>query len=182
MPDGLIDTALISGIDARPVVAPPSSPTPSMGALWSVDVFDLCSPELRGLHEYWRQKRGKRMFPSRSDIDPLDFANALGQVSLVQVEGSPVRFRYRLVGSNASQHLGCHLTGRYTEDLTDPGVRAMVEALYRGAVSLRRPLANRGETRYAGERWIWETICLPLASRPATIDMLLTGEVCHKAA
>lgn len=181
MPDGLIESAQISGLEGRNNAAPPSVPMPTMGALWSVDVADLRSPELRCLHEYWQAKRGKRMFPARGDIDPLDFALVLGHVSLVQVEGHPARFRYRLVGSNTSQHLGGHLTGRYTDDLPDEGMRSMVEALYRGTVTLRRPLANRGETVYAGERWVWETLSMPLASKPAVIDMLLIGEICHNA-
>jgi hypothetical protein len=181
MPDGLIESAQISGVEGRNKAASPSVPMPTMGALWSVDVADLRSPELRCLHEYWQTKRGKRMFPARGDIDPLDFALVLGHVSLVQVEGHPARFRYRLIGSNTSQHLGGHLTGRYTDDLPDEGMRAMVEALYRGTVTLRRPLANRGETVYAGERWVWETLSMPLASKPAVIDMLLIGEICHSA-
>ena len=179
MPDGLVESVRFDSSDIRRGGAPPSIPMPTMGALWSVDVADLRSPELRCLHEYWQTKRGKRAFPARGDIDPLDFALLLGHVSLVQVEGHPPRFRYRLVGSNTSQHLGGKLTGKYTDDLPDPSMRSMVEALYRGTVTLRRPLANRGETAYAGERWTWETLCMPLASKPAVIDMLLVGEICH---
>jgi len=188
MPDGLIESAPISDRmlgqlsgEPRRSVPPPKSLTRSMGAHWSVDVSDLCSRELRRLHEYWQTKRGERMFPARADIDPLDFALILSHVSLVQVVGDPPRFRYRLVGSNTSQRLGGQLTGKYTDVLPDEGMRSMVEALYRGTVTLRRPLANRGETVYAGERWSWETLSMPLASKPAVIDMLLIGEICRSA-
>jgi hypothetical protein len=64
------------------------------------DVRDLPSQiedrRLAQLYDYWLSRKGSRRFPSRGDIDPLDFRYVLGHVMLVDVLRDPVRFRVRL--------------------------------------------------------------------------------------
>ena len=74
---------------------------------------------LRRLYQYWLERRGARAFPSRSDIDPLDFVYALGRVSIVEIMPGPKRFRYRLVSSQLTDHLGYEMSSRYVGDIHD---------------------------------------------------------------
>ena len=83
---------------------------------------------LRRLYQYWLERRGARAFPSRSDIDPLDFVYALGRVSIVEIMPGPKRFRYRHVSSQLTDHLGYEMRSRYVEDIPEPELRAPVEA------------------------------------------------------
>src|SRR5215467_5972175 len=62
------------------------------------------SEMLRRLHDYWDAKRGDRLFPARRDLDPLEFGFALGHVVLVEVTRPPLRFRFRLVGTEVVRY------------------------------------------------------------------------------
>jgi hypothetical protein len=57
---------------------------------------DICDPRLRRLYEYWLAKKGQRRFPSRRDIDPVDFPYVLGHVILFDVMRGPLCFRVRV--------------------------------------------------------------------------------------
>lgn len=49
--------------------------------------------DLIRMYQYWQSKRGAtRPFPSRRDIDPLEFTFALNKVSLIDVMANPRRF------------------------------------------------------------------------------------------
>lgn len=75
----------------------------------------LDHPVLRRLFGYWDEKRQGRPYPTRQDVDPLDLRYALGRLILIEVEAAPVRFRYRLYGSEVARQMGFDLTGRYTD-------------------------------------------------------------------
>src|ERR1043165_4802710 len=96
-------------------------------------VFDLArvaSPLLRRFHAYWTEKRGERAMPAYRDFDPLEFAWALGKVSLIDVEREPLRFRYRLVGSEHVARLGIDMTGKLVDDFASPAIRRILQASY----------------------------------------------------
>ena len=125
------------------------------------------------LYAYWNERRGDREFPSRADIDPLQFKYALGSVSLVECLGDPPRFRYRVVSSSLTLTLGYEMTGRCTEEIPEPDVRAYVEALYQRAIDARKPLYEAGTAMLDGRRWHYRSLVLPLSSDGVVIDMLL---------
>jgi len=64
---------------------------------------DLCieCPKLRRLHQDLQDRRRGREMPSRKDFDVLDFAYILGDLNLFDVLYEPLRFRFRVHGSNA---------------------------------------------------------------------------------
>src|SRR5258708_29185921 len=69
----------------------------------------LSDERLHRFFAYLEAKRGTRAFAARRDIDPLEFGYILGNVVLVEVQHAPLRFRYRLVGSNLAAAAGHHL-------------------------------------------------------------------------
>ncbi|WP_020590753.1 PAS domain-containing protein [Kiloniella laminariae] len=72
--------------------------------------------KLQKLHHYWCTQKSGKAFPSRKDLDPLDFWYALGDVSLIDVEnetGKTGQFRIRLLGSNIQARIGRSLTREY---------------------------------------------------------------------
>lgn len=127
----------------------------------------------RRLHAYWREKRGGRRFPGRQDIDPRDFAYALGWVSLIDCLTEPTRYRYRLVSTNLTAQLGYEMTGRCTDEMPESGVRDYVERLYGAVARSGEPRYDRGSVELDGRAWTYETLALPLSLDQSRVDMLL---------
>ncbi len=128
---------------------------------------------LKRLYRYWTERRGAKRYPSRDDIDPLDFGYALGRVSLVDVLENPRRYRYRLVSTSMTAGLGYELTGRFLDEIPEPEARRYTRQLYDAAVEKRIPLHFRDDAMLDGRRWQSEALVLPLSSDQQAIDMLM---------
>lgn len=143
----------------------------------------LRHPKLSGLLAYWTGKRTGETLPSRSDIDPLEMAEWLGNLVLIDVlpDGD---FRYRLYGSNFVVKFGKEMTGHSISEL-EPAQQAVIREEYDRARLSRSPTVRRYTadfevaTLVAGydgeEHATWERLVLPLASDGVTVDMLLIG-------
>lgn len=75
----------------------------------------------KALFDYWNRLRGMRAAPSRTEINPREIAQCLGDVFLI--EGTLADFRFRLAGSRISEGLGHALTGRPFETIWKPAMR-----------------------------------------------------------
>lgn len=134
-------------------------------------------PDLCFVLDYWKSKKGKRLAPTRADIDPVDIPRILPRVMLVDVEttaqGEP-DFRYRLSGTGIRDVHGYDATGLRPRELTPAIYGQLIHAHYRAAVEARQPLAhviamitNKKQRSYA-------RIILPLANEEGKIDKLMT--------
>jgi hypothetical protein len=125
------------------------------------------------LYLYWLKCRGAKQFPSRDDIDPIDFRFALGRVSLIDVLEQPRRYRYRLVGTMVTDHLGYEMTGKFLDQLPESQVRAYLDQLYGSVVAQRVPIHEGGQTVLDGRLWKYESLVLPLSSEGQAVDLLM---------
>ena len=144
---------------------------------------DIASPILRQLFLYWDTRRGGREFPARRDIDPLDFPYALGNVMLVDVLYGPLRFRFRLHGTELALRAGYDMTGKMIGQLPDPENRGVLLERCQTLVETRRPIfvaANRlVDTRPCSYEAIW----LPLSDGGGAVTMLMGALIyCDSAA
>lgn len=73
-------------------------------------------PALRRLVGYWAGKRGDAAIPRRADIDPVDIPTVLPDLWMIDVVGSPPRFRYRLVGTRIATRVDHDPTGKWVEE------------------------------------------------------------------
>jgi hypothetical protein len=141
------------------------------------DIADLerlsSDKDLRRLYLYWRERCGARTFPSRDDIDPVEFGYALGRVSLIDVVDDPPRFYYRLVSTQITRHLGYEMTGKFVDQMPEPEMRDFAERHYRRALAAAAPLYESDEVVLDGRRWRHESLALPLSSNGQAITMLL---------
>lgn len=144
----------------------------------------LTHPKLAALFDYWASKRrGGGGLPARDDIDPLEMADWLGNLMLIEPNGSS--FRYRLYGTEFVEAFGREMTGRSIDNLA-PDERRIIAEEYHAAKANGQPSARvyhadflipqmlrRGDqvTRPA----TWERLVLPLATDHETVDMLLVG-------
>ena len=79
---------------------------------WSPDLMADCHSSLRGLYEYWDDKRGARAMPARGDLDPADLKRMLPHLILIDVVADPRRYIYRLVGTREVELRGSDPTGK----------------------------------------------------------------------
>jgi len=95
-------------------------------------------PSIKQLHDYWTLCRGNRAMPRRADIDPADIRHLLPNIYLVDIERTPFRVRYRVVGTSAVEWQGHDFTGYYLDELrfNKPGE---ILALYRRAAEEKGP-------------------------------------------
>lgn len=129
---------------------------------------------LATVHRLWREKRGARAVPLRSDIDPSDLKPVLGMLSLVDVRRRPLRFTFRLNGSqhNASFNFR-DATGRSLDEVEPPAYRRMVERHWREALELGEPTLYAIELEHEGLRVAYTRLVAPLSVGGDEIDILL---------
>tara|TARA_R110002167_G_scaffold76520_3_gene212980 strand:- start:531 stop:1019 length:489 start_codon:yes stop_codon:yes gene_type:complete len=137
-------------------------------------------PGLLRLLDYWSSKVAADRLPGRPDIDPQDMRFMLGNLLLVDVERGPLRFRYRLIGTNLTTHIGLDLTGRPVDDHPDPTFRAQALEIYAGEIyaGLTKTGLPCGFCRNAmidGRLRRYQVLFLPLAADGRTVDMVLAG-------
>lgn len=132
---------------------------------------------LRRLFEYWNSKRGSRRFPSRADIDPLDFPYVMGWIALLDVERNPLRFRFRVHGTKLIAKNQFDLTGRYLEDHPLPEFAAHSARMWRHVLERGEPTHGFYDQIMDDRSRKFEALRLPLSSDGETIDMLLVCTV-----
>jgi hypothetical protein len=145
---------------------------------FDADAFAKSIPQsiLRRFFDYWLAKKGSREMPTRADLDPLDFAYALGHLILVDVERDPMRFRFRLYGTALTNFFrDGDYTGKYADELLPPDYAPYVVELYRTAVQARIPRYARRDLVMNNQRLSYDALTLPLADpdNPADIAMLV---------
>lgn len=138
---------------------------------------DTHDSRLRRLHAYWRDRHVGDRPPSRAELDPLEFPYAVGFVTLVDVEREPQRFRFRLVASPVTLHLGYELTGRYLDEVPEPAMRDYLDEAYRRVVAGRRPLHERGERVLDRRIWRHESMLLPCRGADGEVGMIISARI-----
>jgi hypothetical protein len=136
---------------------------------------------LRAIHAYWDGKRRGRLMPSRADIDPLELKPYLPQLVLLDVEGDPPRFRYRLVGTEVTRVrqglVKSDPTGEFVDAVTHHQGTAAVLAHYRRVVAERKPSTDAGTYVPSRERpWVrFSRLVMPLSADDSTVNMLFVA-------
>jgi|GEM_PF-405096 len=136
----------------------------------------IWSKRLTDLFFYWQGKRHGQSFPSRADIDPLDIPALLPIVFLVDVEGDPADFRFRLVGSEFARKFGADMTGR---TLRDVNRHAHSEAILRDyGICAKECISLASRNSFINDQgvyWKYERILMPLGDGTGRVDMILGG-------
>lgn len=128
------------------------------------------------LYHYWRNIHpAGGGLPGRQHVDPLAIPGLLPFVWLADVQRAPLRFRYRLLGTEHAHVFGRDYTGCWLDEVhvgfdTAPAYHQYVEAAERGRVVYRR-----GHTlvMLPKDYRSIERLLLPLARDGRTVDMLL---------
>ena len=152
------------------------TPKPSTVRAVELDIDCKRYPEIDRLLAYWRAKKGDRDFPSRADIDPLEFRRDLPRVMMAEVSYDPLEFRYRVAGTGLFAMHGQELTGKLARELDPPEFGAMIHRHYAEVIERRVPILHVIELTVNYLATSYARIILPLSSDGTVIDRLVTSE------
>jgi hypothetical protein len=130
-------------------------------------------PRLKRLYDYWCAARRERRFPSRRDIDPLDFPYVLGSLMLVDVVREPLRFWVRLHGTEMVARAHYDLTGKFLDELPISEFRDYTIMRCRELVEGPQPLWVQHDRELDDRRYRYQALWLPFSDDDATVAMLM---------
>lgn len=140
----------------------------------------LEKPVLQKLYAYWDAKRAGRPFPSRADIDPLDLRFIIGSLILIDIEPEPLRYRYRLFGTDIARRQRFDMTGKYLDQHPWPELAAMAADTYAQVMASREPALIHRSGMIDDHPVDHLSLVLPLGQD--RVEMILIGVVFTPAA
>lgn len=114
--------------------------------------------------------------PGRRSIDPVEMRGFLSDICLYEVQQEPLRFRYRVVGTQVVARMERDFTGRWLDDVHPRFLSSPAYGEFVGVARRELPLAYyRGIPLFHSDRnyTIMERVLLPLAQDGVTVDMVL---------
>src|SRR5260221_4000565 len=111
-----------------------------------------CDERIVELYRYWLAIHPARgLIPGRQHFDPVDVPRLLPLLWLIEFQRHPLRFKYRLVGTEHVQALGRDPTSQWLDEVhvrftTSSGYRQLVTAVARGAGRLHPRAAGPHQT------------------------------------
>ncbi len=140
------------------------------------DASILTGTKVRRFAVYWLALRDRGALPSRRDIDPGSFVYCLPNVMLMDLSHSPLRVRYRLVGTAVVAISKLDFTGGYLDEIAFPNPQFDWREVYRNLVEGRQPLYGSVPLESAlGERK-YDLGLFPLSSDNIVIDKAIAVE------
>lgn len=137
-------------------------------------------PFAKRLYEYWCSKCASGRLPGREAIDPLEIAELLPHLFLVDVAlgDSGARFRIRLVGTKNVERFGSDGTGKWFEERFEGEALAAEQRAYGACVDSRKPQYDSVNAQFVGKEYVnYSRLICPLATDGETIDMVV-GVLC----
>lgn len=134
-------------------------------------------PDLDLVLKYWRGKARGTTIPGRDDIDPMDLAEILPQMNLIDVVSQPeghFRYRHRLEGTMLEERFKRSSTGAWFDDNYDPAHLSKQIVAYDDAVHSKKPNLARIQVVTDDHYEIdYTRLIMPLAADGESVDMLL---------
>lgn len=140
-----------------------------------IDMLSDAPAPMARLYRHWQSLRTTADIPSRAVLDPLDISYCLGNLLLTEVETDPLRFRYRLVGTNLVDLYGEEATGRYVHQMFSRNVRREAIAAYSGVVAERRPAYAARRFRILFRELGYHRLMLPFADGEDRVGQVLVA-------
>jgi hypothetical protein len=136
-----------------------------------------CHPDVLKVLAYWQAKCGDRRMPSRADIDPLELAPFLPNITLVDVVDDDRRFVYRLVGTGEVQLRGNDPTGKSVAEGYFAASPAQAMARYETVCRMQAPFYEEDDFQVV-DRFVSEAnLFLPLSDDGETVNKVLVYSI-----
>ncbi len=135
---------------------------------------DLPNRTLREVYTYWLKMKGDKGLPTRADLDPVQIPHLLPNISLIDVEYQPRRYRMRLIGTETVRALGEDPTGTYLDDNLQ--ANALLKSRYDWLVENKRPYFYCDKLMWSDKKFLeYQTIGLPLSRNGVDVDIIMFG-------
>lgn len=129
---------------------------------------------LQSALKLWRGKCGGNGLPSRQDFSVDDLAPYLGSIALIDVEHAPLRYRYRLIGTNITSMVQRDMSGIYLDEIYPPDAYENVTRSFAYILENREPVRGFGSVAHALKGHVnVEVLDAPLSSDGQTINMIM---------
>jgi hypothetical protein len=131
-------------------------------------------PTVRHVYDYWAAIAPTGCLPGRQHISPLDLHPFLPRIFLVDVHRAPLRFRYRLVGTEVTWSRRQDPTGQWLDEANPHDLNSLLDR-FRYTADIGRPTWRRGHSFWSRDplHHVVENCLMPLAKDGRTVDMLL---------
>jgi len=141
-------------------------------------------PRVRRFYEYWRDAAPPGRLPGRQHIASEDLVELLPRLWMCDVFRDPLRFRYRLVGTEIVRSVQREMTGMWLDEAHPESAKnPTLSSRYRFIVETGRPTWRRGPTlwyRDPQHRTV-ENCLVPLAGDGAIVDKIFAMTVLFDA-
>jgi hypothetical protein len=139
---------------------------------------------VRRFYEYWLEVAPPGRLPGRQHIVPEAIAPLLSRLWMLDVFRDPLRFRYRLVGTDIVRLVQRELTGQWLDE-AQPGTVRNVEVRdrHRFILETKQVTWRRGQTLWDHDpNYHFVENCLaPLATDGETVDKIIAVSVLFDA-
>ena len=127
------------------------------------------------LFEYWRSKAQPGRLPARKDIDPVDIADLLPRIGMLDVlrDGAGTMFRYRLLGTGITARAGRDVTGKRFDELYEGPYLERQVTLYREIAERGVPFVSNATFPLERDYIRYDRLVLPLASDNRVVDVIM---------
>ena len=131
---------------------------------------------VRQFLQLWQDAHVGGRAPGKDFLDPIRLRFLLGSLSLLEVQPEPLRFRYRLVGTDIVERLGHELTGKWLDEHPDPSFRPFLIKGATMAYHAAMPIYGHVKARAFGEDWLLEVIGVPLLGPNGNVAYIGAGQ------
>jgi hypothetical protein len=141
-------------------------------------------PLVRRFYEYWRSIAPQDQLPGRQHLVPEDIAPLLSRLWMLDVFRDPLRFRYRLVGTDITRSVRRELTGLWLDEAQPESVQNVdLRDRYRFILETGQATWRRGRTLWDRDptHHVVENCLAPLATDGVTIDKIIAVSVIFDA-
>jgi hypothetical protein len=141
-------------------------------------------PLVRRFYEYWLQVAPPGRLPGRQHIVPEDMVPLLSRLWILDIFRDPLRFRYRLVGTDITRSVQRELTGLWLHEVQPQSLANVnLRDRYNFILATGQATWRRGLTLWDRDpnHRIVENCLAPLATDGKTIDKIIAMSVLFDA-
>jgi len=142
-------------------------------------------PLVRRLYDYWLSIALPDRLPGRRNLMPEDIATLWSHTWMVDVSREPLRYRYRVCGTEVVRSLGREVTGRWLDEVhPEATANPQADDRLRFTAMTGCPTWRRGQPLWNphGLQQSVETRIVPLADDGRRVDKLIGVAVAYDAA
>lgn len=153
-----------------------------LGDFYIGGVPDGGDHRLSYLYQYWLSLHPQQGLPARERFDPVEVPKLLTRIAMQDVVCNPIRFRYRLMGSDVAQLREADNTGKWVHEIYPNFDESPVYKRLTTVIEQRRAVWCIGQPAYhsRNEFRLREVLHLPFASDGETIDIILSAVIVHR--